>query len=308
MSRGRLLAFLSRPEATGTAVSLEPDQQEVEDEKLGREGDAEEEEVAVADVETITEEVISMSLRLFLFSLLLDSKGQQKYIFMTLLTTEFLYTRLVRLQGTTEKMEKTEETEAADADVASQLLRFVDASFSWLGGGSDQLHSLGFTVPRGRLTIVLGQSGAGKTSLLAAITKEMVQTGGRRELDSAEQFSKYAVLSQHPWLLNASVKDNILFGRPYKEKRYLKTVAACQLQPDLEMLPDGADTEVGERGVLLSGGQRQRICLARCLYRFSTDYSVLVCIVPAAPPPPSCWTAPSRRWTRGWGPPAWPGR
>lgn len=68
MSRGRLLAFLSRPEATGTAVSLEPDQQEVEDEKLGREGDTEE-EVAVADVETITEEVISMSLGLFLVSL-----------------------------------------------------------------------------------------------------------------------------------------------------------------------------------------------------------------------------------------------
>ena len=94
----------------------------------------------------------------------------------------------------------------------------------------------------------------------------MQQTEGERELDQGEQYSRYALLSQNPWLLNASIKENILFGRPYKEKRYLKTMAACELQHDLDMLPDGGDTEVGERGLMLSGGQRQRLGLARCLY------------------------------------------
>ena len=92
----------------------------------------------------------------------------------------------------------------------------------------------------------------------------MIQTSGNRELDSVEMFSKYSVLPQNPWLLNATgycnkkflknryspsnlVKDNILFGRPYKEKRFNKTIEGCDLKQDLEMLPDGLLTEVGER-------------------------------------------------------------
>lgn len=92
----------------------------------------------------------------------------------------------------------------------------------------------------------------------------MIQTSGNRELDSVEKFSKYSVLPQNPWLLNATgycntkfwkidihqsilVKDNILFGRPYKEKRFNKTIEGCDLKQDLEMLPDGLLTEVGER-------------------------------------------------------------
>ena len=93
----------------------------------------------------------------------------------------------------------------------------------------------------------------------------MIQTSGNRELDSVEMFSKYSVLPQNPWLLNATgycitqnflkidihqinlVKDNILFGRPHKEKRFNKTIEGCDLKQDLEMLPDGLLTEVGER-------------------------------------------------------------
>ena len=114
--------------------------------------------------------------------------------------------------------------------------------------------------------MIIGSSGCGKTSLISAILKEMCQTSGWRELDTIEKYSKYALLPQNAWLLNASVKDNILFGRPYKEKRYMKTIQACDIHNDIEMLPDGNETEVGERGVLLSGGQRQRLGLARCLY------------------------------------------
>ena len=113
---------------------------------------------------------------------------------------------------------------------------------------------------------ILGRSSSGKTSLLSAILRELWQVEGERQLDGGEQYSRYALLSQSPWLLNASIKENILFGRPYKEKRYLKTIAACELRHDMDMMSDGGDTEVGERGVLISGGQRQRLGLARCLY------------------------------------------
>ena len=75
-----------------------------------------------------------------------------------------------------------------------------------------------------------------------------------------------ALMGQVPWLLNASIKDNILLGRPYKEKRYEKVIAASDLQTDIDLLPEGDETEIGERGVLLSGGQRQRLAIARCLY------------------------------------------
>jgi len=166
-----------------------------------------------------------------------------------------------------EKLEKEDE----DDDVANppknkHLLRFIDASFAWQPGSHNILHNLNLIIPSGGLTIIIGSSGCGKTSLISAILKEMRQTSGQRELDTIEQYSKYAFLPQNPWLLNASVKDNILFGRPYKEKRYMKTIRACDIQSDIEMLPDGNETEVGERGVLLSGGQRQRLGLARCLY------------------------------------------
>ena len=57
-----------------------------------------------------------------------------------------------------------------------------------------------------------------------------------------------------------------MLGRPYKEKKYRKVIAACDLAADFDFLPEGDDTEVGERGVLLSGGQRQRLAIARCLY------------------------------------------
>ena len=66
--------------------------------------------------------------------------------------------------------------------------------------------------------------------------------------------------------MNASIKDNILLGRAMREKRYQKVIKACDLAADIDLLPEGDDTEVGEKGVLLSGGQRQRLAIARCLY------------------------------------------
>lgn len=75
-----------------------------------------------------------------------------------------------------------------------------------------------------------------------------------------------AYASQTPWILNATVKDNILFGLPYDSKRYAEVLKACQLEKDLQILDHGDQTEIGERGINLSGGQKQRVSIARAAY------------------------------------------
>jgi ATP-binding cassette subfamily C (CFTR/MRP) protein 1 len=72
---------------------------------------------------------------------------------------------------------------------------------------------------------------------------------------------------QQPWIQNANVRDNILFGKPMDPRRYAATIKACALEADFDKFPDGDETEIGERGVNLSGGQKQRIALARAVYQ-----------------------------------------
>ena len=83
---------------------------------------------------------------------------------------------------------------------------------------------------------------------------------------------RIAYAAQDTWFQNATVKENIMFGRPYDEKRYEQVLESCALQRDLEQLPGGNETEIGEKGVNLSGGQKQRISLARAVYSASDVY------------------------------------
>ena len=137
-----------------------------------------------------------------------------------------------------EEDKKLDQDNDEDPSTEKSAKKFIcgltDASFRWTDSSPDTLHSLNMTIPEGVLTVVVGRSGSGKSSLLAAVLKEMQQTGGTREFDTEEKYSKYAVLPQNPWLMNASIRDNILFGRPYKVKRYMKTVRACDLHMDID--------------------------------------------------------------------------
>eukprot|EP01047_Picozoa_sp_COSAG01_P035323 COSAG01_NODE_2704_length_7224_cov_114.816281_1_plen_360_part_10 len=124
------------------------------------------------------------------------------------------------------------------------------------------LQSINLTVNQGDLVFLLGQVGSGKTALLHTILGEMVLANGRVEVTGSLSYQ-----AQSAFILNATVKENILFGSPYDADRYLSVVRGCALVPDLQTLPSGDTTEIGERGVNLSGGQKQRLGLARALYR-----------------------------------------
>ena len=85
-----------------------------------------------------------------------------------------------------------------------------------------------------------------------------------------------AYVCQKSWLLNATLRDNILFGSSYRPQRYRRVLRACALQPDVDILPGRDLTRIGEKGINLSGGQKQRVTIARAIYS-DADIVILVC-------------------------------
>jgi len=129
------------------------------------------------------------------------------------------------------------------------------------------LRKLDMHIPAGKLVGVIGSIGSYKSSLLAALLGEMTQING-----GAAVHGRLSYASQSPWLMAASVRDNIVFGRPYDHARYLRTLRACQLVTDIQNMPQKDHTFLGEKGVNLSGGQRARISVARAVYGDSDVY------------------------------------
>ncbi|KAK9324473.1 P-loop containing nucleoside triphosphate hydrolase protein [Lipomyces orientalis] len=148
----------------------------------------------------------------------------------------------------------------------------ADDDFQFTG-----LHNLNFTIKKGELIVIAGFIGSGKTSLLASLVGEMKQTGGTVRLGG-----KVAYCPQ-PWIMNATLRDNILFGREFDPERYNKVVADCALEHDISVLPAGDMTEIGERGINISGGQKSRISLARAAY-FDSDIIILDDVLSAVDP------------------------
>lgn len=119
----------------------------------------------------------------------------------------------------------------------------------------------------GELLAVVGPVGAGKSSLLMAVLREIVPVSGKVHVRGPVAYA-----AQEPWLVSATVRDNILFGEPFDAERYLAVVNACALAHDFRLLPRGDRTQLGPKGVNLSGGQRARIGLARAAYKRAALY------------------------------------
>ncbi|XP_023560437.1 multidrug resistance-associated protein 1 isoform X2 [Octodon degus] len=142
-----------------------------------------------------------------------------------------------------------------------------NATFTWARGEAPTLNGITFSVPEGTLVAVVGQVGCGKSSLLSALLAEMDKLEGHVTLKGS-----VAYIPQQAWIQNNSLRENILFGRQLREQHYKAVIEACALLPDLEILPSGDLTEIGEKGVNLSGGQKQRVSLARAVYCDSDIY------------------------------------
>lgn len=163
-----------------------------------------------------------------------------------------------------------------------QNITLKDASVSWASSPGEArdgqrfvLRDLNLSFPRKGLSIIAGKTGSGKSLLLASILGECDLLSGTMTVPEPASGppdenwivdGAMAYVAQVPWVENASVRDNILFGLPYSAVRYRQVLFACALEKDLDMFDDGDRMEIGAGGVNLSGGQRWRISLARALY------------------------------------------
>ncbi|KAI8640841.1 P-loop containing nucleoside triphosphate hydrolase protein [Parasitella parasitica] len=149
------------------------------------------------------------------------------------------------------------------------------------------LKDLNIEFPANELSLISGATGCGKTLMMLGLLGEAIVLKGAahcprqavadtvsddfvasKNIDPKDWLLPYALayVSQTAWLQNASIRDNILFGLPFIESRYRETLTACALDKDLEILEDGDQTEIGEKGITLSGGQKARVSLARAVY------------------------------------------
>ena len=209
---------------------------------------------------------------------------------MTLAVIPELTTDLIDSYISIERIEKyLNAPEISKNTSDSPNISFEKASIAWPSDeekedGDDRyvLRNVDISFPENELSVVSGKTGTGKSLLLAAILGEVDLISGkikvprppitrerRDHLATKDNWiipSSIAFVAQIPWIENASIKDNILFGLPFDEYRYHKVIEVCALRKDLDMLTDGEETEIGANGINLSGGQRWRVTFARALY------------------------------------------
>lgn len=140
-------------------------------------------------------------------------------------------------------------------------------SASWNKSSVPNLKDITMEAHFGDLVIIVGPVGSGKTSLLMTMLDEIPISSGQITIKGRISYA-----SQEPWIFRGTIKENILFGEDYHEKKYKEILYVTALEKDLNDFPDGDLTLVGERGRIMSGGQKARINLARALYRDADIY------------------------------------
>ncbi|EAR99878.2 ABC transporter family protein (macronuclear) [Tetrahymena thermophila SB210] len=133
--------------------------------------------------------------------------------------------------------------------------------FEDLDNKTPVLKDINFDVIKGETISIIGQIGSGKSSFLYAVMKEIPRYKGL-----FFSTNKISYVEQEPYIFQGTVRDNILFGKPFRQNFYNEVIKACCLLDDLNILSKGDQTLIGEKGANLSGGQRARLCLARAVY------------------------------------------
>ncbi|KAI8058986.1 metal resistance protein YCF1, partial [Gongronella butleri] len=155
-----------------------------------------------------------------------------------------------------------------DWTLNTPLLEINNGSFKWSKTDrSPVLANIDLAVKKGELTAIVGRVGSGKSSMISALLGETVKTAGKVTLRGS-----IAYVPQQPWVMNATVRENIVFGHRFDPDFYEKVLEACSLKSDILILSAGDQTEIGERGINLSGGQKARVALARAIYARADIY------------------------------------
>ncbi len=170
------------------------------------------------------------------------------------------YVSIKRITAFLNAEELDEDSVEASTIDESNAIEFESATLAWEEEAAI-LKNLDFTVPKGSLTAVIGVVGSGKSSLLSAVLGEMIKENGMVRKDGS-----VAYVAQQAWIQNLTLRDNILFGKPFSQQAYKRIIDSCSLKADLKILMHGDATEIGENGINLSGGQKQRVNLARAVY------------------------------------------
>lgn len=165
-------------------------------------------------------------------------------------------------------------TKPAVEETGEETIRIRDATLAWSRyEDRNALEDINFSASKGELTCVVGRVGAGKSSFLQTLLGDLWKRKGEVTVHGS-----VAYVAQQSWVMNATVKENIVFGRRWDAAFYEKTIKACALIEDFTQLPDGDETEVGERGISLSGGQKARLTLARAVYARADIYLLDDCL------------------------------
>ncbi|KAJ2889159.1 hypothetical protein FB639_000105 [Coemansia asiatica] len=148
------------------------------------------------------------------------------------------------------------------------LVSVDNGTFKWSASDENpSVSNVNIRCKRTELVAVVGTVGSGKSSLVSAILGEMVKCSGNVSISGS-----IAYVPQQPWIVNATLRDNILLGKLFDPDLYFRVIEACALSPDLESLPARDLTEIGEKGINLSGGQKARVSLARAVYANADIY------------------------------------
>ncbi|KAF8930478.1 Canalicular multispecific organic anion transporter 2 [Dissophora ornata] len=182
--------------------------------------------------------------------------------------------RQAALEAEEQKLKKTgrdNENDVQPTEKSTNPTRVLEKQ-TFQADGDDKeplptLTNINLEVPHGSLTVIVGRVGQGKSSLMSAMVGEMYKRQGRVVISGSVAF-----VPQQAWIINASLRDNILFGKPLEKERYDHILECSGLLPDIAILPAGDLTEIGERGINLSGGQKQRVSLARAAYHDADIY------------------------------------
>ncbi|ORY22510.1 hypothetical protein BCR39DRAFT_551500 [Naematelia encephala] len=212
------------------------------------------------------------------FDLIKGQMGMCFYMINEFVTAWVSLCRIDQFLKTSEMIDEWTEGDVTNIKSSQQLeaeeqslIRFKNATFTWGSARGEATPGYSLRIPdltfvKGKINLITGPTGSGKSSLLKALIGELHFVRSENSFFHLPREGGVSYADQESWCMSESIKENILFGEPYDEVRYKKTIRDCGLETDLKLFESGDATEIGEKGITLSGGQKARITLARAIY------------------------------------------